>query len=125
MGRVLSGRRRAEAARELVVSEKTVRRWRGRFQREGSTGLRDRWSLGTRRVRRLRRCGGRWWRCRQRLTLASTAPSSAGRGRFNLREHGLSTAARDPIRRAPTARRDAESALREWAYSFLILASIS
>jgi len=40
--------------------------------------LRDRWLR--RAVVALRR---------QRLTLASTAPSSAGRGRFNLRERGL------------------------------------
>jgi transposase InsO family protein len=42
VGRVLAGRRRAEVARELGVSEKTVRKWLGRFQREGSPGLRDR-----------------------------------------------------------------------------------
>jgi len=40
--RVLAGRCRRTVARELGVSEKTVQKWVGRFQREGITGLRDR-----------------------------------------------------------------------------------
>jgi transposase InsO family protein len=42
VARVLAGRCRREVARELGVSEKTVQKWVGRFQREGITGLRDR-----------------------------------------------------------------------------------
>lgn len=42
VARVLAGRRRTEVARELGVSEKTVQKWVGRFQREGIAGLRDR-----------------------------------------------------------------------------------
>ena len=42
VARVLAGRRRAEVARELGVSEKTVQKWVVRFQREGIAGLRDR-----------------------------------------------------------------------------------
>lgn len=42
VARVLAGRRRAEVARELGVSEPTVRKWVQRFQAEGVAGLRDR-----------------------------------------------------------------------------------
>ena len=42
VARVLAGRQRAAVARDLGVSEKTVQKWVGRFQREGIAGLRDR-----------------------------------------------------------------------------------
>ena len=42
VARVLAGRHRAAVARDLGVSEKTVQKWVGRFQREGIAGLRDR-----------------------------------------------------------------------------------
>jgi transposase InsO family protein len=42
VARVLAGRCRRTVALELGVSEKTVQKWVGRFQREGITGLRDR-----------------------------------------------------------------------------------
>jgi transposase InsO family protein len=42
VARILAGRRRAEVARELGVSEKTVQKWVRRFQREGIAGLHDR-----------------------------------------------------------------------------------
>jgi transposase InsO family protein len=42
VARVLAGRCRRAVARELGVSEKTVQKWVGRFQREGIAGLRDR-----------------------------------------------------------------------------------
>jgi len=42
VARVLAGRHRSVVARELGVSDKTVSKWVGRFQREGVAGLRDR-----------------------------------------------------------------------------------
>jgi transposase InsO family protein len=42
VGRVLAGRPRCAVAQELGVSERTVQKWVGRFQREGVAGLRDR-----------------------------------------------------------------------------------
>jgi transposase InsO family protein len=42
VARVLAGRHRSAVARELGVSDKTVSKWVGRFQREGVAGLRDR-----------------------------------------------------------------------------------
>jgi len=42
VARVLAGRHRSVVARELGVSDKTVSKWVGRFQREGIAGLRDR-----------------------------------------------------------------------------------
>ena len=64
VGRVMAGRRRREVARELGVSQHTVRKWVGRFETEGSRvcaiGPRVR---DARRVPPPRRCGWRWWRC--------------------------------------------------------------
>jgi len=60
----MAGRRRREVARELGVSQHTVRKWVGRFETEGSRvcaiGPRAR---DARRVPPPRRCGWRWWRC--------------------------------------------------------------
>jgi transposase-like protein len=41
VAQVLAGRCRRTVARELGVSEKTVQKWVGRFQREGITGPRE------------------------------------------------------------------------------------
>lgn len=49
--RVLKGRARAQVARELGVSMKTVNKWLGRFQAEGVAGLADRSSRPRRRPR--------------------------------------------------------------------------
>jgi transposase InsO family protein len=49
--RVLKGRARAQVARELGVSMKTVNTWLGRFQAEGVAGLADRSSRPRRRPR--------------------------------------------------------------------------
>src|SRR5688572_7659206 len=49
--RELKGRARAQVARELGVSMKTVNKWLGRFQAEGVAGLADRSSRPRRRPR--------------------------------------------------------------------------
>ena len=75
VGRVLAGRRRGEVARELGVSEATVRKWVQRFRQEGVNGLRDRSSRprrspgATPQALRLAVVALR----RQRLTLAAIA----------------------------------------------------
>jgi hypothetical protein len=85
VARVLAGRCRREVARELGVSEKTVQKWVGRFQREGIAGLRDRSSrpqrspAATAEALQLAVVALR----RQRLTLASiaaTGPVALERG---------------------------------------------
>jgi transposase InsO family protein len=79
VARVLSGRHRAAVARELGVSVQTVRKWVGRFQAEGASGLRDRCSRphrspgATAATLRLAVVALR----RQRLTLAAIAAQLA------------------------------------------------